>query len=169
MSNTRHPCNHCALCEVALFPPLLFLAICRQWLTPHFSKSFLPRSVGGLHNSCCLLTNTKAQAIYYYPVVPWYEPTNINESFNLVHIFQPITSKLWNADQLKLGSVAGPVIQANGRLKFEDDLRSGGLLYFCTEQLSVCTELANSVAKLLCNQVRSLDHFVVQNFGDFLC
>jgi hypothetical protein len=21
----------------------------------------------------------------------------------------------------------------------------------------------------LCNQVRSLDHFVVQNFGDFLC
>ena len=25
-----------------------------------------------------------------------------------------------------LGSVAGPVIQANGRLTFEDDLRSGG-------------------------------------------
>ena len=32
-------------------------------------------------------------------------------------------------DLLKLGSVAGPVIQANGRLSFEDDLRSGGLLY----------------------------------------
>ena len=30
---------------------------------------------------------------------------------------------------IKLGSVAGPVIQANGRLTFEDDLRSGGLLY----------------------------------------
>ena len=28
-----------------------------------------------------------------------------------------------------LGSVAGPVIQANGRLSFEDDLRSGGLFY----------------------------------------
>ena len=28
----------------------------------------------------------------------------------------------------KLGSVAGPVIKANGRLTFEDDLRSGGLL-----------------------------------------
>ena len=28
----------------------------------------------------------------------------------------------------KLGSVAGPVIQANGRLTFEDDLRSVGLL-----------------------------------------
>ena len=27
----------------------------------------------------------------------------------------------------KLGSVAGPVIQANGRLSFEDDLRSGSL------------------------------------------
>ena len=34
---------------------------------------------------------------------------------------------------LKLGSVAGPVIQANGRLTFEDDLRSGGLLYFTTQ------------------------------------
>ena len=32
-----------------------------------------------------------------------------------------------------LGSVAGPVIQANGRLTFEDDLRSGGLLYFTTQ------------------------------------
>ena len=28
-----------------------------------------------------------------------------------------------------LESVAGPVIQANGRLTFEDDLRSGGLFY----------------------------------------
>ena len=33
----------------------------------------------------------------------------------------------------KLGSVAGLVIQANGRLTFEDDLRSGGLLYFTTQ------------------------------------
>ena len=32
----------------------------------------------------------------------------------------------------KLGSVAGLVIQANGRLTFEDDLRSG-LLYFTTQ------------------------------------
>ena len=30
----------------------------------------------------------------------------------------------------ELGSVVGPVIQANGRLTFEDDLRSVGLLYF---------------------------------------
>ena len=33
----------------------------------------------------------------------------------------------------ELGSVAGPVIQANGRLTFEDDLRSGGLLFFTTQ------------------------------------
>ena len=33
----------------------------------------------------------------------------------------------------KLGSVAGPVIQANGRLTFEDDLRSGDLLYFTAQ------------------------------------
>ena len=36
-------------------------------------------------------------------------------------------------DSLKLGSVAGPVIQANGRLSFEDDLRCGCLLY-CVSQ-----------------------------------
>ena len=33
----------------------------------------------------------------------------------------------------KLGSVAGPVIQANGRLTYEDDLRSGGLLCLTTQ------------------------------------
>ena len=33
----------------------------------------------------------------------------------------------------QLGSVAGLVIQANGRLIFEDDLRSGCLLYFTTQ------------------------------------
>ena len=33
----------------------------------------------------------------------------------------------------ELGSVAGPVIQASGRLTFEDDLRSGGLLCFTTQ------------------------------------
>ena len=30
-------------------------------------------------------------------------------------------------------AVAGPVIQANGRLSFEDDLRCGGMLY-CVSQ-----------------------------------
>ena len=33
----------------------------------------------------------------------------------------------------QLGSVAGPVIQANGRLSFEDDLRSGDLLYYVSQ------------------------------------
>ena len=45
----------------------------------------------------------------------------------------------------ELGSVAGPVIQANGRLTFEDDLRSGGLLCFISMNASVRTELANSM------------------------
>ena len=36
----------------------------------------------------------------------------------------------------ELGSVAGPVIQANGRLTFEDDLRSGGLLCLHSEPAS---------------------------------
>ena len=44
----------------------------------------------------------------------------------------------------KLGSVVGPVIQENGRLTFEDDLRSGGLLCFISINASVRTELADS-------------------------
>ena len=46
---------------------------------------------------------------------------------------------------IKLGSVAGPVIQANRRLTFEDDLRSGGLLCFISMNASVLTELADSM------------------------
>ena len=49
----------------------------------------------------------------------------------------------------KLGSLAGPVIQANGRLTFEDDLRSGGLLCFISMKASVRTELANSMVTLV--------------------
>ena len=39
----------------------------------------------------------------------------------------------------------GPVIQANGRLTFEDDLRSGGLLCFISMNASIRTELADSM------------------------
>ena len=39
----------------------------------------------------------------------------------------------------------GPVIQTNGRLTFEDDLRSGGLLCFISMNASVRTELADSM------------------------
>ena len=39
----------------------------------------------------------------------------------------------------------GPVIQANGRLIFGDDLRSGGLLCFISMNASVRTELADSM------------------------
>ena len=48
----------------------------------------------------------------------------------------------------ELGSVAGPVIQANGRLSFEDDLRSGGLLYCVSQWISIRTELADSMVTL---------------------
>ena len=41
-----------------------------------------------------------------------------------------------------------PVIQANGRLTFEDDLRSGGLLCFISMNASVRTELADSMVTL---------------------
>ena len=46
---------------------------------------------------------------------------------------------------MELGSVAGPVIQANGRLTFEDDLRSGGLLSLVSMNASIRTELADSM------------------------
>ena len=49
----------------------------------------------------------------------------------------------------ELGSVAGPVIQPNGRLSFEDDLRSRGLLYCVSQQTSVRTELADSMVTLV--------------------
>ena len=45
----------------------------------------------------------------------------------------------------KLGSVAGPVIQANWRLTFEDELRSGDLLCFISMNARVRTELADSM------------------------
>ena len=53
---------------------------------------------------------------------------------------------LWRKENklfFKLGSVAGPVFQANGRLSFVDDLRSGGLKW-----TSIRTELANSMVTL---------------------
>ena len=56
-----------------------------------------------------------------------------------------------NRDKLGFGWVhlRGPVIQANGRLTFEDDLRSGGLLCFISMNASVRTELADSMVTLL--------------------
>ena len=50
-----------------------------------------------------------------------------------------------NACQNRSFWVRGPVIQANGRLIFEDDLRSGGLLCFNSMNASVRTELADSM------------------------
>jgi hypothetical protein len=47
-----------------------------------------------------------------------------------------------------LGSVPDPVIQANGRLIFENDLRSGGRLGFTTQWTSIRTGLADSMVTL---------------------
>ena len=49
---------------------------------------------------------------------------------------------------IKAGFACMHVIRANGRLTFEDDLRSGHLLYFTTQRTSVCTELADSKVTL---------------------
>ena len=52
------------------------------------------------------------------------------------------------ADDISLRSVAGPVIQGNGRLTFADGLRSEGLLCFTTQQTSSRTGLAESIVTL---------------------
>ena len=44
---------------------------------------------------------------------------------------------------VKLGSVVDPVIRANGRLSFEDDLRSGDLLY-CADSMVTLGEPRDS-------------------------
>ena len=53
------------------------------------------------------------------------------------YVCQPGMSDIAKAEQInrckKPGSIARAVIQANGRLTFEDDLRSGGLLSFSTQ------------------------------------
>ena len=49
------------------------------------------------------------------------------------------------SSQIMLGSVADLVIQANGRLTFEDYLRSEGLLCFISMNSSVRTELVDSM------------------------
>ena len=54
------------------------------------------------------------------------------------YFYQRVITKL-----IEQESVVGPVIQANGRMTLEDDLRSGGLLCF-----SVRTGLANSMVIL---------------------
>ena len=56
-------------------------------------------------------------------------------------IFQTFKTKYIHRVRLR-----GPVIQANGRLIFEDDLRSGGLLGFTT--LHFRTGLADSMVTL---------------------
>ena len=54
-----------------------------------------------------------------------------------------LSDKIYDCIKKAIWLVEGPVIQANGRLTFEDDLRSGGLLYF-----TVRTELADSMVTL---------------------
>ena len=58
-----------------------------------------------------------------------------------------VAFKTWWGHQYMVGWVRlrGPVIQANGRLTFEDDLRSGGLLCLISMNASVRTELADSM------------------------
>ena len=56
--------------------------------------------------------------------------------------------------------LCGPVKQANGRLIFEDDLRSGGLLCFILINASVRADLDDSIVTLGNPEMTSLVYFI---------
>ena len=64
---------------------------------------------------------------------------------------------------MKLGSVWGPVIRANGRLNLEDDLRSGDLLSCVLQLTSIHTELSNMMVTL--GQPRDVECLRKSNLG----
>ena len=73
----------------------------------------------------------------------WFTWAAVGPSANIFQVVEFLTFG-YIIRQMKLEFVAGPAIQANGRLTFEDDLRSGGLLCYTTQWTSVCTGLAYS-------------------------
>ena len=66
------------------------------------------------------------------------------------------------SDLVMLGTVEGPVFQANGRLKFKDDVRSGCLFYYVsdqtTEKVKMLIKRIDMVSCLEPTEIR-LDHF----------
>ena len=66
------------------------------------------------------------------------------------------------SDLVMLGTVVGPVIQVNGRLKFKDDVRSEGLLYCFSDQTTEKVEtLIKGLDGVPCLEPTEiqLDHF----------
>ena len=72
------------------------------------------------------------------------EVKGLNFEILILNIFS-YSGKTLNLKNVSWVRLRGPVIQANGRLTFEDDLRSGGLLCFISMNTSVRTELADSM------------------------
>ena len=66
------------------------------------------------------------------------------------------------SDLVMLGTVEGPVFQANGRLKFKDDVRSEGLFYYVsdqtTEKVKMLIKRIDMVSCLEPTEIR-LNHF----------
>ena len=76
-------------------------------------------------------------------------PSRPSSSNKMVSVGMQIISAV------ELGSVLGPLIQANGRLSFEDDLRSGVLLY-CASTSSSSNTLGEQQWDLLVSQNREM-------------
>ena len=79
----------------------------KEWLTPAISPNV------GNSTSSFLLVGICVRA----------------NPFKFDHFNKKHSNTLVSSCFYKLGSVAGPVIQANGRLEFEDGLRTGVLLH----------------------------------------
>jgi hypothetical protein len=72
------------------------------------------------------------------------EPMSV-KSKNLVELSTHFTRKMikYKIQKTRLGSVAGPVIQATGRSEFEDCLGSGDFVSGYSYHMSVCTRLSD--------------------------
>ena len=94
---------------------------------------------------------TSANFHDFWPLPPYNQHSSkmLMKGIFALYILWPLdlwTIGTWgHPSHLSWVRLRGPVIQANGRLTFEDDLRSGGLLCFISMNASVRTEFADSM------------------------
>ena len=105
-------------------------------MSSHFSDFMTPQ--GPLVDSICSYKNRL--------LFPFLDMLSLPKAFvlTLSHLSMLKWPNLTNINLRSWVRLRGPVIQANGRLTFEDDLRSG-LLCFISMNASVRTELTDSM------------------------
>ena len=74
---------------------------------------------------------------YFFPCF-WHQMKKSCQ--NASWCFKLSVKKNWSCQRM---TITKNVIHANGRLNFDDDLRSGGLIYYVSQWISIHTELAD--------------------------